>query len=163
MVGVVVFLVLFAYLLLTYTRRVESTSMLPTLEPGDLVVLANVPISDVKLGDVIVYEHPCVADPRVDLVVHRVVDITSNGLITKGDNNPYLDQSPNEIGAGPIANSPITQGCLVGKVVYVVPYVERLASLPYGTNYILALAILLLVLYSEFRGRTSGVQKGRVS
>ncbi len=144
-VGFVIFIVVFAYLELAYARRVDSTSMLPTLEPGDLVVVQHVSISDVKVGDIIIYDPPCSATGYT--VIHRVVNETRTGLITKGDNNPGTDQL---LG---IATSPITQACLSGRVVFIIPYVERLATLPFGTNYILAILIIFAVLYSELSSR----------
>jgi signal peptidase I len=155
----VVVVVLFAYGLLTYTRRVESTSMLPALEPGDLVVIQSVPISDVHVGDIIVYNPPCSATGAS--VIHRVVEVEKTGLITQGDNNPGTD-----IQEG-IATSPIEQSCLVGKVVFVIPYIERLATLPYGANYVLAaLVVLVAVLYeisggSKQAGDTEGPEKAQ--
>jgi signal peptidase len=144
----VILLVLFAYAVLTYTRRVSGTSMLPTFEEGDLVVVVNVPSSSIHVGDVIVYNPPCSAVG--ESVIHRVVSVTSDGgFITKGDNNGATDQE-----AG-IAASPIYQNCLVGKVVFVIPYLERIASLPYGANYLIAALIIVIVLVSEFYPRGS--------
>ncbi len=143
--GFIIFLVVFAYLLLTYTRRVDGVSMLPTLVEGDLVIVQGAQMSDVRVGDIIVYGSPCSNNGYS--VIHRAVGVQGGGFLTKGDNNPNTDQI---LG---IANSPVTQDCLEGKVIYVVPYVERLASLPYGTNYLLAVLIILAVLYSEVRGR----------
>ncbi|MGD0476628.1 MAG: signal peptidase I [Nitrososphaerales archaeon] len=142
----VLFLVVFAYFLLTYTRRVDGTSMHPTLEGGDLVVIQPVSLNDVHVGDIIVYSPPC-SDEGFS-VIHRVVGGTADdGFITQGDNNPLPDQ-----GSG-IAGTPIYQDCLVGKVVFVVPYVERLASFPYGANYVLAFLIFLVIIVSEFTRR----------
>jgi signal peptidase I len=142
----VLFLIVFAYLLLTYTRRVEGTSMYPTLEGGDLVVIQPVSMNDVHIGDIVVYTPPC-SDEHFS-VIHRVVSGTPDGgFITQGDNNPLPDQDSG------IALTPIQQDCLAGKVVFVVPYVETLASLPYGVNYILAFLIFLVIIASEFRRR----------
>lgn len=138
-VGFVVFLIVFAYVELTYTRRVDGTSMLPTLEEGDLVIIQNVPFSDLHVGDIIVYNPPCSATGSS--VIHRIVNFSSGGAVTRGDNNGYTDI------AGGIATGPITANCYVGKVVLVVPYIERIASLPYGTNYIIAALILAAVIY----------------
>jgi len=146
-VGFVLFLLLFAYLELTYTRRVDGTSMLPTFEEGDLVVIQSVPFSDLKVGDIIVYNPPCAITG--ESVIHRIIGFSGGGLVTKGDNNPYSDP-------GPISNGPVTENCYVGKVVYVIPYIERIASLPYGTNYILAILIFIAVIYAELRGRSRG-------
>jgi signal peptidase len=150
-VGFVIFIVAFAYLELAYARRVDSTSMLPTLEPGDLVVVQPVSVSNIRVGDIIIYDPPCSATGFT--VIHRVVQIQSNGLITKGDNNPGTDQS---LG---IATSNITQECLSGRVVFVVPYIERLATLPFGTNYILAILIIFAILYSELGNRGKSEEK----
>ena len=75
-----------------------------------------------------------------------MVAIDSGGLITKGDNNLATDQEAN------IAAGPITASCLEGQVVFVVPYLEKLAFLPYDANYILAAAILALLILSELYG-----------
>jgi signal peptidase I len=137
--GFILFLVVFAFLELTYTRRVDGTSMLPTLEEGDLVVIQNVPFSNLQVGDIIVYNPPCSATGSS--VIHRIIEPSGGGFITKGDNNPYTDPS------GGISRGAITADCYVGKVVFVVPYIERIASLPYGTNYIIAALILIAIIY----------------
>jgi signal peptidase I len=135
-----------AYFVQTDTRRVDGTSMLPTLEGGDLVVIQGVPMSDIHVGDVVVYNYLC--SDGGQSVVHRVVNITSSGLITKGDNNPRNDIVSN------ISVSPITQRCLEGKVVYVIPYVELLAyyvdanRLPQWLNYLPSILILIIVVVS---------------
>lgn len=143
--------ILFAYLLLTYTRRVDGVSMTPTFQTGDMVVVEPVNINDVHVGNIIVYDGVCSATGEA--VIHRVVEIDDGLLFTKGDNantNPLTDQA---LG---IATQPIKQSCLVGRVVFVIPYIELIASLPYGLNYLLAIALLLVVLYSEFgRGKSS--------
>jgi len=139
-------LISWAYFVQADTRRVDGYSMLPTLEGGDLVVIQGVPISDVHVGDVIVYNNLCSSGG--ESVVHRVMMIVNTGLITKGDNNPQNDQASN------IALSPITQNCLEGKVVFVIPYVELLAyyvdqnQLPQWVNYIPSIFILIVVFAS---------------
>jgi signal peptidase I len=139
-------LLFWAYFVQADTRRVDGYSMLPTLEGGDLVVIQNVPIGDVRVGEIVVYNGLC--STGGESVVHRVVSITPSGLITKGDNNPDPDQSSN------IANGPITQQCLEGKVVYVIPYVELLAyyvdryNLPQWYNYLPSILILMIVIVS---------------
>jgi len=148
-IAVFALLLLWAFFVQADTRRVDGRSMLPTLEGGDLVVIQNVPISDVHVGDIIVYSSLC--STGGESVVHRVVGITGAGLITKGDNNQETDQSSN------IAASPITQQCLEGKVVVVVPYVELLAyyvdsnGLPQWFNYIPSILILVVVVALTLR------------
>ncbi len=146
-VAAFVLLLFWAYFVQADTRRVDGFSMLPTLEGGDLVVIQNVPIDQIQVGDIIVYSGLC--STMGESVVHRVTNITSTGLITKGDNNPQPDQYLHQIAAGPI-----TQQCLEGKVVYVIPYVELLAyeidanGLPQWFNYIPSILILLVVMIS---------------
>jgi signal peptidase I len=157
-------LLFWAYFVQADTRRVDGHSMLPTLEGGDLVVIQGVAISDIHVGDVIVYNGLCSVGG--ESVVHRVVAIVGSGLITKGDNNPGTDQSSN------IAISPIMQQCLEGKVVFVIPYVELLAyyidanGLPQWFNYIPSIFILIIVIISvlgedeeddEEKGKNSAV------
>ena len=151
LVAFVVFLVAFAVVLLSFSRRVESTSMLPTLEPGDLVFLQKAGQTDIHIGDVIVYNPPC--SEVGTSVIHRVIQIQGNGFITKGDNNDVTDQQ------GSIANGPVTAGCIAGKVVLVIPYLERLASLPYGLNYVLAALVFMAVIYAELSARISKKDK----
>jgi signal peptidase I len=139
-------LIFWAYFVQADTRRVDGTSMLPTLEGGDLVVIQGAPLSDVHVGDIIVYNNLCSTNGIS--VVHRVVMIVSGGLITKGVNNVGTDQASN------IAVSPIAQQCLEGKVVFVIPYVELLAyyvdqnQLPQWVNYIPSIFILIIVIAS---------------
>lgn len=65
---------------------VHTGSMDPTYSSGDLIVersgLSYGP------GDVITFEHG--AGPQ-DLVTHRITDVTSAGISTKGDGNPAAD------------------------------------------------------------------------
>jgi signal peptidase I len=141
-----VLLLSWAYFVQADTRRVDGFSMLPTLEGGDLVVIQGVQLSDVHVGDIVVYNNFC--STGGESVVHRVVNITSGGLVTKGDNNPSNDIVSN------ISVSPITQRCLEGKVVFVIPYVELLAyyvdvnRLPQWLNYLPSILILIIVVAS---------------
>ena len=154
-------LLFWAYFVQADTRRVDGTSMLPTLEGGDLVVIQNMPIGDVHVGDIIVYNGLCSTSGLS--VVHRVVQSTGSGLITKGDNNPASDQ------ASDIAMAPITQQCLEGKVVFVIPYVELLAyyvdvyNLPQWFNYLPSILILMVVFFSVLTSGDEEEGKGEGS
>ncbi len=152
-------LLFWAFFVQADTRRVDGTSMLPTLEGGDLVVIQSVPISQIHVGDIIVYNGLCSAEG--ESVVHRVVNITAQGLITKGDNNARTDQYYG------IAISPITSQCLEGKAVFVIPYVELLAyyidqnGLPQWFNHIPSLFILAIVIVSVLREEGEEESKGK--
>ncbi len=135
----------FAFFTLEYSRKVTGTSMFPTLEEGDLVVVWQTPASSINVGDIIVYNPPCSATGTS--VIHRVVSLTGNGFITKGDNNFATDQ-----GAG-IASGPVTPSCVEGKIIFVVPYLEKLAFLPYGANYAFAVLLIAILVYGELAAR----------
>lgn len=134
----------FAYFTLVFARKVTGTSMYPNLEEGDMVVVWSVPYSSIKTGNIIVYDPPCSATG--ESVIHRVVGSEAGGLLTKGDNNFATDQ------AAGIASGPVTQACVEGIVVFSVPYLEKLAFLPYDANYALAAIVLILLVISELYG-----------
>lgn len=92
---------------------VLTGSMVPTYEPGDVVVVRGVddPATQVDVGDVVTFQ-PVSDDPT--LVTHRVVDrvFTSQGelLVTRGDANSADD-------------APIVPEQVKAVVVYSVPWV----------------------------------------
>lgn len=88
---------------------VPSGSMEPVFYPGDIVIVAKVPASNVKIGDIVEYHSP---QEKID-IVHRVIAINGSGdqaaFTFKGDNN----QSPD-------ANLVAPQS-IQGKVVFIIP------------------------------------------
>ena len=63
-------------------------SMNPTLKPGDgLDLYTYTDPAEMRVGDVIVYPHPF----RTIDVVHRIIEIRDDGVITRGDNNNKID------------------------------------------------------------------------
>lgn len=94
-------------LLLTY---VQTDSMSPTIEPGDgYIVLPSSVTGGVSEGDVVLYEAQ--EFDGGGLTTHRVVDVTEEGYITKGDNNPFTDQDGGE--------PPVAEGQIVGVALQV--------------------------------------------
>jgi len=74
---------------------VETGSMSPTLEPGDgFVAVPTALDSNIEEGDVIVFEAEEIDEGG--LVTHRVVEVTDQGYITRGDANPVTDQDGGE-------------------------------------------------------------------
>jgi len=71
---------------------VTSESMVPTLQPGDLLILQGRTAEEIQVGDIIVYEDSWYIDAPI---VHRVVDIDiiadEYHFITRGDANPHND------------------------------------------------------------------------
>jgi signal peptidase len=70
---------------------VETESMEPTMKPNDGFVAIPMPLSgQIEGGDVIVFEAQELHGGG--LTTHRVVNVTDEGYITKGDANPFRDQ-----------------------------------------------------------------------
>jgi len=66
---------------------VLSGSMEPTIKTGSLSFInKNIKLQDIKENDIIGFKIG-----SDNLVTHRVVSITLNGLTTKGDNNKVVD------------------------------------------------------------------------
>jgi signal peptidase len=82
---------------------VVSGSMEPVLHRGDLVFAVGEP--NPKTGDIIVYNR---ADFKYT-IIHRVIAVTDQGYILKGDNNPGPDPG--------FAN----KNQFIGKAVFAVP------------------------------------------
>ena len=64
---------------------VFSDSMIPTFYRGDMIVVYG--DKDIFVGDIIVFNAP----DRKYPIIHRVYNITSSGIKTKGDHNNYAD------------------------------------------------------------------------
>lgn len=74
---------------------VETGSMSPTLQPGDGFVAVPTQVgSSVDTGDVIVFRAEKLQGGG--LTTHRVVGNAERGFITRGDANPFTDQSSGE-------------------------------------------------------------------
>ena len=125
---------------------VASGSMIPELQVYDLLIIqANIPFKEIKIGDIIVFDRPSDHD-RV--IVHRVVSITDDEprtLMTKGDNNNS---------SIPGTDFPITDNEYLGKVVYQIPqigYVTQILKPP--INYILIVIVIGFMIFREFYNR----------
>ncbi len=93
---------------------VTSSSMEPTYNKGDLLIVVKADPQKLKVGDVIVFNAPWSSKP----VVHRIVRIENRGGVlrfyTKGDNNIVPDpgyRTPND---------------LYGVVIFHVPFVGQI-------------------------------------
>jgi len=117
---------------------VQTGSMVPKIRKGDLVVVKRVPISQLKVGDVITFINPT---NQKETITHRIVAInmtpgTSHTITTKGDANRLADRS-------------ISVSAVVGKMQYKVPYLGHVLDFvrkPLGLVliiYIPALAVII--------------------
>jgi len=113
---------------------VSSYSMEPALHVGDLLIVAGVKPSDIRVGDIIVYKS------YKEPIVHRVIKISVvNGayrFLTKGDANMYPDQDVKN----PL--SWVSEEEVLGKVIVVVPYLGSI-SLALTKNKALYYAVVI--------------------
>jgi signal peptidase I len=123
-----------------------TISMQPTLDVGDLVAVVSTPYSNLHVGDVIVFAEPNGLGGCADfVVVHRIVNITSAGIYTQGDDrltNPEHDPW-----------DPVTSNCVRGVVVFSIPYLGRISeAFPPPENYILVVIIIIVIFMIELMG-----------
>jgi signal peptidase len=107
---------------------VMSGSMEPELSVNDLVFIREK--DSYSQGDVVVYQRDG------ELIIHRIVSIEDDKVITKGDANPVED-------------SPVSLSNVKGKMIMSVPYlglIVRWIKTPVGTILVLAVAIALMEL-----------------
>lgn len=76
---------------------VQSDSMIPEFENGDLIISKAVDSSTaLEKGDIITFQTEIMGEDALN--THRIVDVTETGgvefYITKGDNNPVEDDEP---------------------------------------------------------------------
>jgi len=88
------FVVIMAFILVLsfsgVSLAVETTSsMYPVLERGDVIIFKKVEATEIRIGDIIIYQSSGSKIP----IAHRVVGILPNyeGFRTKGDAVPYVD------------------------------------------------------------------------
>lgn len=112
---------------------------------GSVVFERQVPVSDLRVGDVITYQPPAAAG--VDgLVTHRIVRITTDGILTRGDNEAARD---------PWVLRP--QQPTLPRVVYTLPWVGYVYLVVFHPLTRVALAgttaLLLVLVAGEIRRR----------
>lgn len=95
---------------------VPTGSMRPGMPPGSLAFVHRVPISSLKVGDVITYTNPLNTQSTI---THRIVKISQlqNGVsafITKGDANKLADPKP------------VISGLVQGKLLWHVPVLGQI-------------------------------------
>ena len=117
------------------TTVVVSGSMMPRIQPGDVISAAPPPL-EVETGTIVLVDDP--AHPG-ELLMHRVIRFDETGhMITKGDANPTADSTP-----VPMAN-------LVGVPRVRIPYIglpylwiRQGRYMPVGAAAVLLLTLLL--------------------
>ena len=64
---------------------VASNSMIPEFKVGDIAVTYKKDFNNLEVGDVITYLN----DNKI--IIHRIIDIEKDYIVTKGDNNSSAD------------------------------------------------------------------------
>ncbi len=120
---------------------VQTSSMVPYLQKGDLVTITHVPNSNLAVGDVVTFINP--RNNKVT-VTHRIVETPSvaNGhkFITKGDANP-------------IADTPIVPEAILGEVNLSLPlagYAVDFVRQPVGLLLLIYVPALFIII-DEFK------------
>ncbi len=119
---------------------VVGTSMSPTLEIGDLVIIRGVPATSIQVGDIIVFD-----PPQGVRTIHRVTRIQTltNGTIqfrTKGD---AVDQEDDWI----------SEQYVHGRVIHQIPYLGYLILDPVITITIAVIIAVIILIWPERRRR----------
>lgn len=107
---------------------VMSGSMSPTLEVDDVVIVSK--DDGYQENDIVIYQH------GHSLIIHRIIEINGDEVITKGDFNNAAD-------------SPIDVSNIKGKMIYRIPkigYLIYLIRKPIVSVSLVALTILLFEL-----------------
>lgn len=108
----------------------QNYSMQPTLNPNDFIVTKSQ--GSYKVGDIISF-----AD-RGKVTTHRIVEVTANGYITRGDSVTIISNDPE-----------ITKDAVIGKVVLSVPHIGAVLIImnnPLGAFLIVAIIVLCYLL-----------------
>ncbi len=100
---------------------VTSDSMEDTISTGDgFIVLPAVATGAPEEGDIIVFNAKTLNDNAGGITTHRVEETTNEGLITRGDNNPFTDQ---DAGEPPVKNRQVIgEAVTIGSQPIVIPH-----------------------------------------
>ena len=118
--GILAILVLFTGLSFTgsiKSRVVLTGSMVPTINPGDIVITVPVKSRAPQIGDIVTYEAKRFNGEGVGAFTHRIIGgDAENGFIVKGDHNSTPDiQKP-------------TPSDILGIVVFRIPFLGHLIT-----------------------------------
>ena len=113
---------------------VKSGSMEPTIKTGSLIIDKAEP--SYKIGDIITFKNPT---NLAETITHRIDDIKSQSLVTKGDANNAPDADE------------IDQAQIIGKVIFKIPYFGYVVAFARTTPGLIILIIIpaTIIIYEE--------------
>lgn len=129
----------------TTIMMVQGHSMLPTILPGSLVVAKAAP--EYHIGDIVAYEQS--EGSASKMIVHRIIDVTEEGFVIQGDNNPRKD-----------AGYP-TEDAILGKVLFSTPYVGDILGMFRDPFVLVISAGVLFAIQMEQKRRKERKEKKR--
>jgi signal peptidase len=121
----------FGFQLTTISRATES--MVPTIEPGDIIMLKDVDEEDIEENDIISFynyargQNSQGQEVWVKIrIVHRLIEIDdeTGAYITQGDNNSSIDTIYDEDGN----ITELTYDQVIGAYVFRVPFIGTIVS-----------------------------------
>lgn len=108
---------------------VISGSMEPVLKVGGILYYEKTDVNEFDEGDILVYT------TKDHVISHRIVNITDNGFITKGDVNNSVD--------GELVN----ENQILGKGTnWSIPFIGYYADYIYGHKYLLYISLALIII-----------------
>lgn len=108
---------------------VISGSMEPVLKVGGILYYEKIDVNEFDEGDILVYT------TKDHVISHRIVNITDNGFITKGDVNNSVD--------GDLVN----ENQILGKGTnWSIPFIGYYADYIYGHKYLLYISLALIII-----------------
>ena len=118
----------------TRYEPVYTGSMEPAIPVGGIVVIKPVDPETLKIGDIICFQ---LSESATTTVTHRIINITSEGFVTKGDANEDPDQWI------------VKKENVVGKVIATIPligYLGYFVKTPIGFILLIAIPATLLII-----------------
>jgi signal peptidase len=136
-ITIITIIILLAFIILIFYRPVPlagdthyfivlTGSMEPTLPVGSVIAIKIIDPNTLQIGDIICFQ----TSPHEPWATHRIINITDEGFITKGDANEEPDR---EI---------VKKENVIGKVALTIPYIGYLS---YFVHTPLGLILLIII------------------
>ncbi len=124
---------------------VRGNSMLPTIEPGSLVITKEG--SPYEIGEIVSF--PLVQEGRVTIVVHRIIAEEERGFTIQGDNNEKPDRGF------------FTEEDVKGRVIFATPIIGNLLEMARNPIFLIITALTIVVVQMAQKSRKQKREKLR--